>query len=61
MAIKRVHKGCGGTVSNRKCSKCSKVWGRVSYYTASDIIDKKVSNFDPDEYRKRIRERRDIP
>jgi len=58
--LKRYHKGCGGEVKNRKCLKCSKTWSRVKYYLASDIEEKQV-RFDEEEYRKRIREGRDIP
>ena len=61
MSIRRTHKNCGGTVSNRKCLKCGKTWSRVGYYTASDIEEKQTKRFDPDEYRRRIREGRDIP
>ena len=57
----RTHKGCGGEVRGRKCLKCGKVWGLASYFVASDIVEKSKGKFDPQEYRKRIRERRDIP
>ncbi|KKN24482.1 hypothetical protein LCGC14_0894220, partial [marine sediment metagenome] len=31
METKKIHKGCGGEVSGRKCSKCDKVWTRTDY------------------------------
>lgn len=58
--LKRIHRGCGGEVKNRKCLKCGKIWSRVKYYLASDIEEKQVS-FDEGAYRKRIRNGRDIP
>jgi hypothetical protein len=57
--IKRIHKGCGGEVKNRRCSKCGKAWSRLTYSLAGDI-GKKWVRFDPEEYRKRIREGRDL-
>ena len=61
MGYKRVHQGCGGEVKGRKCQKCGKVWKVVGYYLAKDIEDKQELRFDPDAYRKRIRNREDIP
>lgn len=58
--LKRWHKGCGGVIKDKKCLKCGKVWGRVKWYLASDI-EEKSDRFDPDDYRKRIREGRDLP
>jgi len=62
MDLRRFHKGCGGEIIRRKCKKCEKVWGRVGYYLASDIEDRpNDKRFDPKDYRKRIREGRDLP
>ena len=58
--LKHYHKNCGGEVKDRKCSRCGKVWSRVKYYLASDIEERQV-RFDEEEYRKRIREGRDLP
>jgi len=55
----RIHKGCGGEVRNRRCLKCGKKWGLAGYLIASDIAEKEVK-FDEKEYKKRIREGRDI-
>jgi uncharacterized OB-fold protein len=60
MGIKRTHKGCGGVILNSRCSKCGKVWGPLKWYFAKDIDDQE-EKFDPKEYRKRIREGRDLP
>lgn len=61
MVYKRVHRGCGGEIKHRKCQKCGKVWKVVGYYLTTDIEDVKEKRFDSDAYRKRIREKRDIP
>jgi len=55
----KVHKGCGGEVKNRKCLKCGKKWGLASYLVTGEIVEKGVK-FDEKEYKKRIREGRDI-
>ena len=60
MMISRTHRNCGGKIVNRKCQKCGKKFGLIKYFVTKDIIDK-VDKFDPGEYRKRIREGRDIP
>jgi hypothetical protein len=59
MKIKRTHRGCGGVVKNRRCTKCGKTWNPIKYGFAGDI-EEKAEDFDADEYRQRIRERRDI-
>ena len=59
MVTKRTHKGCGGEVHNRKCSKCDKVWTRTQSFLGQGIKEVE-EKFDPKEYRRRIREGRDI-
>ena len=59
MKIVRVHKNCGGEIVNRKCTKCGKTWSRARYYLTGEILDRAVG-FDEGEYKRRIRERRDI-
>jgi len=53
------HKGCGGIIKKRKCDKCGKTWGRLGSLVSGDIENFK-QGFDPEEYRKRIREHRDL-
>lgn len=57
--LKKIHKGCGGEVKDRKCLKCGKVWSKFKYFLASDI-EEKQEKFDEKEYKKRIKEGRDI-
>ena len=59
--MKRIHKLDGGEIINRKCQKCGKVFKIISYYLTKDIEDKQELRFDPEKYRKRIRDRRDLP
>jgi len=59
--LRRLHKDCGGLIVKRKCDKCGKTWSRVSYFSSNEIEDKKEPRFNPEEYRKRIRDRRDLP
>lgn len=55
-----IHKDCGGEIVKRTCLKCGKKWGAIKY-----LFDKNIEipdgKFDPQEHRKRIRERRDLP
>jgi len=53
------HKNCGGTIEKRKCAKCGKTWGKLGSLISGDIENFK-QKFDPEEYRKRIREHRDL-
>jgi len=55
----KVHKGCGGEIKNRKCAKCGKTWSRLGYLLTGEVA-KKGAGFDEREYKKRIREGRDI-
>lgn len=55
------HKSCGGTIINRKCSKCEKVWSKIKYVFAQDIETFDDSKFDPKKYRERIRSGKDLP
>ena len=57
---KLIHKGCGGTIKKRKCTKCGKTWGRIGYVLTGNIESKKV-RFDEEAYRRRIKEGKDIP
>jgi len=59
--MKRYHKNCSGEIINRKCQKCGKVFKIISYYLTKEIEDKQELRFDPEQYRKRIRDRRDLP
>lgn len=60
MPIKTIHKGCGGTVRNRQCSKCGKRWSAWSRLFAKDITEIEVPEFDPTKYRDRIRRGKDL-
>lgn len=53
------HKGCGGEIRNRKCSRCGKKFGRVGYLVSGAVVKEPV-RFDAKEYRRRIREGRDL-
>lgn len=56
-----IHKGCGGKITNKTCDRCGKKWNKFKYYLSSkdfDMVTK--SDFDPNEYRRRIRSGRDI-
>ena len=58
---KEIHIGCGGEVKNKVCLKCGKSWKTLNYLFTKDIQiveDKKA--FDKEDYKKRIREGRDI-
>ena len=58
---KEIHLGCGGEVRNRICLKCNKVWGSIGYVFTKDIqIVEESTKFDKEDYKKRIREGRDI-
>ena len=55
------HKGCGGQVANKICNKCGKKWNSFSYYLSNkDFESVNKPDFDPNEYRRRIRSGRDI-
>lgn len=56
----KIHDKCGGEVRKRKCLKCGKTWSRARYWMTSEVSEKEVK-FDEAEYKKRIRERRDLP
>lgn len=56
---KKIHKGCGGVIEDGKCQKCGKVWGKFEKLIGKGI-EEKEEKFDPKEYRRRIREGRDI-
>jgi len=56
----RIHKVCGGHIIDRKCLRCGRKFGLIKFFTTSEILDRK-SKFDPKDYRKRIREGRDLP
>jgi hypothetical protein len=53
------HKGCGGRVEHRVCSKCGKKWSKLRYLVASDL-ETVAQKFDEQAYRDRIRNLRDI-
>jgi hypothetical protein len=59
--ILETHRNCGGTIINKVCDRCGKKWNKISYYLSGkdfDMITK--SDFDANEYRRRIRSGRDI-
>ena len=58
---KEIHTNCGGEVKNKVCLKCGKVWGSIRYLVTKDIqiVEEKVG-FDKEDYKRRIREGRDI-
>ena len=59
--IIETHKGCGGKIVNKVCEKCGKKWNKISYYlSGKDFNMETKSDFDPQEYRNRIRSGRDI-
>ncbi len=60
MPIKVYHKGCGGLIKNRQCSKCGKTWSRWKLLFAKDIIEVEEPRFDPKIYRDRIRKGKDL-
>jgi len=60
---KLIHKNCGGEVKNKICLKCQKSWGALGYLFTTEV--QKVESeenfrFDKEEYKKRIREGKDI-
>jgi len=57
---KEIHIGCGGTIENRTCSKCGKQWGKMQWVFTKDILIVDNRGFDKAEYKRRIREGRDI-
>lgn len=57
--LKKIHKGCGGEVKDRKCLKCGKVWSKFEYFLTSEVEEKR-EKFDEEAYKKRIREGRDL-
>jgi hypothetical protein len=56
---KKIHRKCGGTIKSGKCTKCGKTWGIVGRMFSGEIEDKR-EGFDEREYRKRIKDGRDI-
>lgn len=56
-----IHSKCGGKIVNRICQKCGQKWGKIGYLVSQSIEPDGPKKFDPKEYRKRIRDGRDIP
>jgi hypothetical protein len=56
----KIHKNCGGAIKNGKCTKCGKEWGIIKRAVAEDIVDPLPDKFDPDAYRRRIRNCKDL-
>ena len=63
----KIHKDCGGRIVKGRCRKCGQKWGFVGSRTSREI---KLVNIEPEpteklfsarEYRKRIRDGKDIP
>jgi len=61
--VVRVHKDCGGTIKKGKCQKCGEKFGKVRRMFRMGITSpqSRSEEFDPEEYRMRIRQGRDIP
>lgn len=64
----RVHKGCGGRIVKGKCRKCGEPFSKLGLWFGRDVrrtvIDdtpKKEEQFSAREYRRRIRDGKDIP
>ena len=57
---KEIHIGCGGEVKNKTCLKCGKAWKAIGYLFTKDILITEDQRFDKQDYKKRIREGRDI-
>ena len=63
----KIHKDCGGKIVKGRCRKCGQTFGRLGSRFSREI---KTVNVEPEpaeksfsarEYRKRIRDGRDIP
>jgi len=59
MVKEKIHKGCGGFIKDKKCSKCGKTWSKVGGFFEVGIEERNVK-FNEAEYKKRIRQGRDI-
>jgi len=54
------HKGCGGEVINKKCSKCGKTWKIIGWVIGKEIEYKEKPRVDYAAYKRRIRSGKDI-
>lgn len=59
--VTEIHKGCGGEIVKRVCNKCGAKWNPVKYIFTNKIEIPEPKGFDPQEYRKRIRQGKDLP